>query len=780
MSRNILTFKNITLALAAAALTAMTTGCGIGDATPSQLTSASSLSGIVHGGPNPVTGATVKLYSTGTGSYGAAGTLLGTATTDSNGNFTFSGASTCTTPSQVYITAYGGNPGAGANTNYLLMAALGDCSTVNTSSVIWVNEVTTVAAAYALSNFISISGTTVSVGAPTNIATGVCTGTGAGQACTTAGLKHAFQNALNLASSIGTAGTPPTGQAYTTTPSNTTGTVPALLLGTVADALQVCVNSTGGTASDTSTPCGKLFSYTTPPQISSTVPSAPTNTLQAAIDIAKYPNLTGATAVANLFALPGGFTTYYPGLTASTNLHDFSLAIVYKGASTATFAYPYFVSLDTNDNAYVIYQASSSATTAGVAAMTSNGTPIWADAAFTTSGCAAGVPCLSAPDAASTPTLWLASGSTSAGKLWPITASSGVVGTALTATSAAFGGVAIDKSNDVYVSNPIASANSIYALAAGGSSLSAVQANSANISTTTVPLWIALDGSSNLWIADKYTAGTASVVSEATGQASVTSYTNAVATQTVSSSAQSNGGVIGVTVTNGGSGYTTAPTVSFTGGAGSGAAGTATVSGGVVTGVTITAEGTAYTSAPTVVFTPTSGGTGATAVADEGSGDSGLYGLVLNSSGTAFANNGAKLFTIPAGNASLTSTTVITDGTAFASSARYSAIDGHANIFMPDNNSSSSYTWQYLPPSGSYAGGFFSILPCAIVTATTTCATGNTSGAGQAVYGPRNAAIDSTGSIWVASSTNGNVVQIIGTAAPTYGQLSYLKPGVTP
>lgn len=72
-------------------------------------------------------------------------------------------------------------------------------------------------------------------------------------------------------------------------------------------------------------------------------------------------------------------------------------------------------------------------------------------------------------------------------------------------------------------------------------------------------------------------------------------------------------GSLGVaTVTAGGTGYTTAPTVAITGGGGTGATATATVAGGVVTGVTITNKGTGYTSAPTVAFT---GGAGSGAAA---------------------------------------------------------------------------------------------------------------------------------------------------------------------
>jgi hypothetical protein len=67
-----------------------------------------------------------------------------------------------------------------------------------------------------------------------------------------------------------------------------------------------------------------------------------------------------------------------------------------------------------------------------------------------------------------------------------------------------------------------------------------------------------------------------------------------------------------VTVGNGGTGYTSAPTVSITGGGGSGATATATVVGGVVTGVTVTNGGSGFSSNPTVGFSG-GGGSGATA-----------------------------------------------------------------------------------------------------------------------------------------------------------------------
>ena len=69
-----------------------------------------------------------------------------------------------------------------------------------------------------------------------------------------------------------------------------------------------------------------------------------------------------------------------------------------------------------------------------------------------------------------------------------------------------------------------------------------------------------------------------------------------------------------ITVTNQGSGYTSAPTVSFSGGGGTGAAGTATVADGKVTSIAITNTGMNYTSAPTISITG-GGGSSATATA---------------------------------------------------------------------------------------------------------------------------------------------------------------------
>jgi len=678
---------------------ALLTGCGIGAPAADTGSYLGGMSGIAHGGPNPVIGATVKLYSTGATGYGAGSTLLATVTSGSYGQFTFP-ANTCVAGSEVYVTAAGGVTGSNTtNANSLLVSALGDCSTVSSSTQVFVSELTTVAAAYALSNFTTITGTgattVVNIGATAanSVATPSCTGTGSAQACVAAGLKHAFANALNLASSVTTTSGGPSGLAYTTTPSNPGGTVPTTLLNTIADIVQACVNSSGGVAGDGSG-CGTLFTNTTPPSTSTASPITPTNTFQAMINLAKYPSMTAA-QVSALFALASSTAFFQPTLTTAP--HDFSVAIYYASVTVSgtatTFGYPYFVTLDYNDNVYAMDMVTSSAGPVTALAMTSNGSSLYASGTVSTAVCVAGVPCMAEPD--TNGTIWLANGSTTVGSLYPITASTGAVGTALAPGSGIpVFGVAVDKYNAVFTSVPLTTAaNTIYSVASGGSSLTAVTAGGSAITQTATPAALAFDASGNLWNADKYTASTSASTTYLANTGTTSTAFGAAAVQTVDDTATANGGG---------------------------------------------------------------------------------YGMVIDSSGTGWTNGVSHLYKATSGNASTPTSIAIASGTTTASSARYSAIDGANNIFIPDNNSTTaSYIWQYIPGTGN----FVYIYPCAVASATTVC---STTAATETIDGPRNAQIDSTGSIWIASSTNGHIVQVIGTAAPAWPQLSYGKPGVNP
>lgn len=70
---------------------------------------------------------------------------------------------------------------------------------------------------------------------------------------------------------------------------------------------------------------------------------------------------------------------------------------------------------------------------------------------------------------------------------------------------------------------------------------------------------------------------------------------------------RASGGVVAVNLTTGGSGYSSAVTVSFTGGGGTGAAAVAHMVGTAVDSIVITNAGTGYTSAPSVVITAATG-----------------------------------------------------------------------------------------------------------------------------------------------------------------------------
>jgi hypothetical protein len=217
-----------------------------------------SVSGKVHGGNSPVQGALVELWHTNPAAttYGAPGIQIGTALTDGNGFFNIGSNSgsaistaNCPAGSMAYITAAGGyQPGhpATINNNMLQIAALGDCSTVNSNTSVVIDEVTTVAAAYALSGFMStgIDGAnnfyTAYIGAPAanNAAIGSATAT------TPSGLAHAFLNAAKLANVS-------TGLANATTTAysggvSIYGSVPAVEINTLADMMQACVNTTSG------------------------------------------------------------------------------------------------------------------------------------------------------------------------------------------------------------------------------------------------------------------------------------------------------------------------------------------------------------------------------------------------------------------------------------------------------------------------------------------------------------------------------------------------------
>lgn len=273
--------------------------------------------GTVYGGRQAIAGASVFFYAATTTGYGSASQslLVNPVTTDASGNFTITGDYTCpSTASQVYLYVLGGNPGSGINSASGLMAALGTCpanGTLSPSLTVNVDEVSTIAMAYAVSGYATD---------PTHVSSSATT-----QA--KAGIANAFATVTNLE-------TLSSGVALATTPAGN-GTVPQSKINTLADILAACVNSAG----PTSTACTTLFNNA---KNGSTVP---TNTATAAINIAHNPG-------ANVAALYGVMTSvgapWQPTLASAPN--DFFIPVKYTGGGMSG---PTAVSVSSTGNVWV-------------------------------------------------------------------------------------------------------------------------------------------------------------------------------------------------------------------------------------------------------------------------------------------------------------------------------------------------------------------------------------------------------------------------------------------
>jgi hypothetical protein len=293
-------FPAFTLSLLAAATTLLS-GCGMGVTSTGSGTSPLAISGHIMGGNQPVTLSTIQLYDANGTGYGAqaAALLTPAVISGAGGSFTITGLYNCAPNDQVYLVATGGNPGLDGNVNnpqLALMAALGPCGTLPSVSNIVVNEVTTVAAVWALAPFMT---------AYDHI------GTSSGNAT---GLVNAFGMANNLASFVSGAspGAAPAGS-----------TIPASEINSLANSLAYCINTGGGGPHD-GTACGNLIDATT---VGAKVPG---NTIAIALAIAQHP----ANNVATILGYGAGTAAaFQPTLGATPN--DLTIAATFGLGSAA-------------------------------------------------------------------------------------------------------------------------------------------------------------------------------------------------------------------------------------------------------------------------------------------------------------------------------------------------------------------------------------------------------------------------------------------------------------
>ena len=264
----------------------------------------SEISGIVHGGQQPISGATIQLYEANAATDGGASVPLGSAvTTLGDGSFTLGSYSCPTSNPLMYLLSTGGNPGLGGSVNnadIVLMAPLGLCSTLNSSQYVVINELTTVAAAQALAPFIKDG---ADIGSSTTNLSSIA-----------AAFNTAMSGLVQSTGQFSSSGLPSS----------------ELQEATLADILAACVNTSGGVSGDT-TPCGELLSLT-----------GGGDTLTAAVKIALSPTKNMSSLYALIVSTPP-FQPYFTGVPS-----DLAVTLGYPIPENARA-----VVLDSNGNFWV-------------------------------------------------------------------------------------------------------------------------------------------------------------------------------------------------------------------------------------------------------------------------------------------------------------------------------------------------------------------------------------------------------------------------------------------
>ncbi|HTV09912.1 MAG TPA: hypothetical protein VMD97_12790 [Candidatus Aquilonibacter sp.] len=308
--------------------------------------------GTVHGGQAPVSGAQIYLYAAGTGGYGTSATSLMKAEsntyedgsgnyyalTDANGNFQIGGDYTCTEGTQVYMVAVGGNPGLSGtvnNTAIVQMAGLGQCPAAGNLAAqvpyLVINEVTTVAFAYAMGGFGSSA---------YNISSNAADSTASATA-----IANAMANANNIVNLH-------YGQAPAVTNGNSNSVNPQATIYALANILATCVN----TSSASSSQCSSLFSTAKSP---AGVPA--TDESSAIFNIVHMPANTSTypTHVNDIWNLGSGTPVFTPTLSSVPT--DWTMPVIYNAlvsvpavnGDNEIISGPYNIAFDANGNAWI-------------------------------------------------------------------------------------------------------------------------------------------------------------------------------------------------------------------------------------------------------------------------------------------------------------------------------------------------------------------------------------------------------------------------------------------
>ncbi len=347
------------------------------------------LSGNVHGGNQPVIGATITLWFAGqSGNPSFPATKGATTTTDSGGFFSFARDTTggahdgttdtyaCPTSvpsSLVYVLSQGGNTqnnGVAGQTNNAaaFIGLYGNCTDLTANNFVYMSEVTTVATMAAVQQFFDPRNETISA----------------------SGTDQQRLIMLNLPNTVKLLANATTGFAVSSTsiPAITVGDIPQSVsltatpetakINTLANIISSCVNG----ATSATPACAALFAAATPPtanvtSLNSTTPfTVATDTLQALFYIFTNPTNSNVTNMSNLFGLASGVgAPYLPALVEQPT--DWTIGVVYASTSNCNtpdgdfLEAPVDINIDAQDNVWFANSAGGN-----LSAISASGAPL--------------------------------------------------------------------------------------------------------------------------------------------------------------------------------------------------------------------------------------------------------------------------------------------------------------------------------------------------------------------------------------------------------------------
>ena len=503
------TKRNLLALLASSAM--LTAGCANMATTASHvnaLDTSANLSGRVHGGNQPVSGATVNLYFAAQNEY-LAPQLVATTTTSSDGTGSFSFVQNTTSPDNgtdntfscpgigasplVYVVAKGGNTlnngdSSVNNSAAAFIAVYGTCAQLaKTPGFVDMTEVTTVATMAVVQQFfdpvtdgISADGTgqqyNVILNIPNTIALLVNAANGTAVSSTV------------IPASVSSGNNGVVGVTVTATPE-------VNKINTMANILSACVNNAAATA----LPCTTLLTDALPPSPAvtnkpgGTVFAPATDVLQAVYYMLSNPTNGGTSNLASIYGLAASGSPYLPILSAQPS--DWTIAINYTSGSVCGTGrggfinQPYDIGIDAGDN------------------------------------------------------VWISNAQTGSGNISEITAS-GSAATCVFPGSGSNGGLALDLNGNVWVAST--GSNHLYRYSSG---LNGLSQGLVDFPTTNPALGVAADGSGNVYFTSPVGLGFLYKIPGAAASASAIApveISNVVGTNPVRLMPDTNGIVAGV------------------------------------------------------------------------------------------------------------------------------------------------------------------------------------------------------------------------------------------